>query len=276
MIKIEVKNINIEEILFSGACFRVIKENDGSITNILKDRVINLKQDKNIIYVKSSNYDNLENIIYDYFDLNRDYDYINKDIIKRNNSLKNIVNKCINYRILNQDPFEMGISYIISQSNNVKRISNIINNISNKYGKKIIFEDKEYHLFPTYDELKNITIEDLSEFKLGYRDKYIIDYIKNYKKINIDNSNDETAINVLTSINGIGLKVASCVLLFGYKRLNVFPIDTWVKKYMASNFNIKPNERDIKKYAIEHFSPYSGLIIQYLFHIERNKNNTTP
>ena len=105
MISIKVDDINIEEILLSGACFRVKKEEDGSITNILKDRVVNLKQEGNIINIKSSNYDNIENIIKDYFDLNRNYKIINNELIKKNSSLKETINKCKNYRILNQDPF---------------------------------------------------------------------------------------------------------------------------------------------------------------------------
>ena len=109
MISIKVDDINIEEILLSGACFRVKKEEDGSITNILKDRVVNLKQEGNIINIKSSNYDNIENIIKDYFDLNRNYKIINNELIKKNSSLKETINKCKNYKILNQDPFEMGI-----------------------------------------------------------------------------------------------------------------------------------------------------------------------
>ena len=140
MIKLEVENIDIKEVLFSGACFRSTLENDGSITNILKDRVINLKQEGNTIYIKSSNYENIENTIKEYFDLNRDYDSINNELVKNNNSIKDMINECKNYRILNQDPFEMGISYIISQSNNVKRISGIINNIAKEYGEKVLFE----------------------------------------------------------------------------------------------------------------------------------------
>ena len=271
MISIKVDDINIEEILLSGACFRVKKEEDGSITNILKDRVVNLKQEGNIINIKSSNYDNIENIIKDYFDLNRNYKIINNELIKKNSSLKETINKCKNYRILNQDPFEMGISYILSQSNNVKRISNMVNNISIKYGEKIIFDNKEYYLFPTYEKLKNIKIDDLKEFKLGFRDKYIIDYINKYESLNIDKLNTKEALNELMRIKGIGLKVASCILLFGYKRLDVFPIDTWVKKYMSENYNIRPNEKDIMKYAQDHFDPYSGLVIQYMFHSQRNK-----
>ena len=271
MISISVENINIEEILFSGACFRSIKEKDGSITNILRDRVVNLKQKGNIIEIKSSNDDNIENIIKEYFDLNRDYNKINEELIKKDNKLTGIINKCREYRILNQDSFEMGISYILSSANKVERISKLVNSIAYKYGDKVIFDNKEYYLFPRYEQLKDITINDLKEFKMGFRDEYIINYLKEYPLLNnLYSLNEDEAIKRLTSIKGIGLKVASCILLFGYKKLDVFPIDTWVKKYMKDNFIKTDKTNEIKKYSKEHFSPYSGLVIQYMFHSERN------
>ena len=271
MIKINVNNLNVEEILFSGACFRAVLENDGSITNILKDRVVNIKQVDNTLCVTSSNEENLESVIKEYFDLNRDYNSINKEILSKNKELSKVISKCTNYRILNQDPFEMCISYIISQNNNVKRISNIIESISKCYGKKIIFNNKEYYLFPTYEELKNIKKEDLSIFKMGFRDKYIIDYLDKYNELkDLDNINTVEALNKLMTVKGIGLKVASCILLFGYKRLDVFPIDTWVKKYMVSNYNIKDDMKTIKEFTYNKFNPYTGLVIQYMYHSMRN------
>ena len=268
--KIEVGNINIESILLSGACFRVIKEEDGSFTNILKDRVVNIKQDGNYIIVNSSNMDNIENIIKEYFDLNRDYNKINNELLK-NKYIKNTVSKCYDYRILNQDPFEISISYIISQNNNVKRISKSINEISNKYGNKITFNNKEYHLFPTYEQIKNIKIEELKEFGVGFRDKYIINYLNEYNDLyDLDKLNTEEALKRLMNIKGIGLKVASCILLFGYKRLDVFPIDTWVKKYIVEHYNIKDDVKEIKLFAEKNFKEYSGLVIQYMFHEARN------
>ena len=74
----------------------------------------------------------------------------------------------------------------------------------------------------------------------------------------------------MTSFNGIGLKIASCILLFGYKRLDVFPIDTWVKKYMMDNYGIADINK-IKEYATNKYGEYSGLAIQYMFHSKRNK-----
>ena len=269
--KINVGKLNIESILFSGACFRSVKEEDGSITNILKDRVVNIKQDGNYIYVKSSDYKDLENVIKEYFDLNRDYDSINKELIKNNPYIKNMILSCEDYRILNQDSFEMCISYIISQNNNVKRIRNSVNELCRRYGKKVLFNNKEYYLFPRYEDLKDLKVEDFRSLGIGFRDKYIKDYLDKYKSLkNIDSLNTEDALKELRSVKGIGLKVASCILLFGYKRLDVFPIDTWVKQYMHNSFNVKEDPNVIENFARKNFGNYSGLVIQYMFHYERN------
>lgn len=270
--KIELKEfIDIKEILTSGACFRFKVEEDGSITNILSDRVVNIKQDNNLLTIKSTNYDGLEKIIYEYFDLNRDYNSINSEIINNNHELKKIIDKCKNYRILNQEPFEMCISYIISQNNNVKRISKSIEILCSKYGDKVNFRGKEYYLFPKYQDIKDIMIDDLKDLKIGFRDKYIIDFLNNYENLrNINELSTEDALKELIKVKGIGMKVASCILLFGYKRLDVYPIDTWVKQYIADNYDIKNDQKVIEKFAKEHYGKYTGLIIQYMFHSQRN------
>ena len=268
---IDISDIDIEGILLSGACFRVVKESDGSFTNILDDRVISIKQDGDNIYIKSSNYDNLEKKIRYYFDLDRDYEEINNKLVNNNNGLEEMIDKCKGYRILNQNPFEMGISYIISQSNNVKRISSIVNRISERYGKKVVFNNKDYYLFPTYEDMKDLSVEDLKLLGVGFRDKYIKDYLNNYESLkDIDSLTTKEAIDKLMSIKGIGLKVASCILLFGYRRLDVFPIDTWVKQYISDNYNIKSDQKSIERFAKDNFGDYSGLVIQYMFHSQRN------
>lgn len=271
MLEVQVCNLDVNSILTSGACFRYIIEDDNSITNILKDRVINIKQDKDMLYIKSSNYENLKEVIFDYFDLNRDYAAINKELVTNNFNLKDIISRCSNYRILNQDSFEMCISYIISQNNNVKRISKTINDLSKKYGTKVIFENKEYYLFPNYEQIKNITKDELKLFGVGFRDKYIKNFIDFYPSMkDLNNLSTKEALDELMKVKGIGLKVASCILLFGYKRLDVFPIDTWVKQFISNNYNIKNNQKEIEKFAKENFGKYSGLVIQYMFHSQRN------
>ena len=278
MIKIYNKDLNLDLTLLSGQCFRQIKNIDNSFDIILSDRVINIRRNNNYLIIFSNNENNLETIVRNYFDLDTNYNKINKILISKDSSYEDIIKLNKGFHILNQNKFEMYISYIISQNNNIKRISKIIENISIKYGKKIIFNNKEYYLFPKYEDLINITINDLNEFKLGFRDKYIINAINKLKENkdflnNLDLLNTSKCLKELMKIKGIGMKVASCILLFSYHRLDVFPIDTWVKHFMSDR---KVDIKDIKTKMKNIYGDYSGLIIQYIYNYERNiKNHMT-
>ncbi len=272
MKKIQKNDINLKATLLSGQAFRIKEEIDNSFTIILNDRVVNIKEDNNYLLLNSNNELNLEEKVIEYLDLNRDYNKINNLLIKNNPDLKEIIDYSKGYKILNQPDFEMLISYIISQNNSVRNISSSIEKLSIKYGKKVIFNNKEYHLFPTFNEFKDTTIEELNECKVGFRSKYIINALNEIKKDNnylnnIYKLNSNDALNKLMEIKGIGMKVASCILLFGYSRFDTFPIDTWVKKLFKEE-----TQEKIKELAYEKYGEYSGLVIQYMFHYSRNKN----
>lgn len=274
--RLEVKDINLYDTFFSGQCFRMIIEEDGSITNVIKDRVINIREENGYLVINSNNEVNLEEVIKDYLDLYRNYDEINDIISNKNDILKSNIELVKGYKILKQDRFEMFITYIISQNNRVSKISKSVEKLSQKFGEKVTFNDKDYYLFPKFEEIKDITLEELREAGVGFRDKYIkeaLEFLENNPKFleEIDNMDTERAIEELTKIKGIGLKVASCILMFGYSRFDSFPIDTWVKKFVSENFNIKDNMKDISSFMKNTFGEYSGLAIQYFYHIERNK-----
>ncbi len=275
MIKINKKDLDLRSTLLSGQCFRVFEE-DNKFINILKDRVVLMWEEKDHLCAESDNYENLENILLEYFDLNTDYEMINRELSDKDKYMNKIIPKCRGYKILKQDHFEMYLSFIISQNNNVKRIGGTVEKLSRKYGKKVIFKDHEYYLFPSFDSLCNIKIDDIKEMGLGYRDKYIINALE-YLKTNTDlfrkltDMSDEEAINELMKINGIGLKVASCILLFGFHKLGVYPIDRWVKKNISINYKYLINDyNNIMKFARRNYGKYCGVAIQYMFHSERN------
>lgn len=272
MKKIFKKDINLYDTITCGQIFRYYIDNNR-YTLILEDRVVELYDDDTYIYIESSNEYNIENIVINYLDLNRDYNKINNQLISSDESLRDIIDKCNGFKIINQYPFETMISYIISANNNVRNIQKSVNLISEKYGDKIIFKDKVYYLFPTLDKMIHISIDELNDLKLGFRSKYIYDFVNNINTNDIKKINDmptSLALNYLMSFKGIGLKIASCILLFGYSRLDVFPIDTWVKKYMNDTYNIKDINK-IEEFARNKYKEYSGLVIQYMFHSKRNK-----
>ena len=178
--------------------------------------------------------------------------------------------------MIHQDPFETIIAYIISQNNRVPSIANALNLLSFKYGEKVIFKNKEYYLFPSIDKLKTLSILDFRNCKVGFRDKYLYEIIRSIENNLLDiesiyNMNSELALKYLISFKGIGNKVASCILLFAYQKFDVYPIDTWVKKFMKEDYNIE-GEQNIKKFTFETYKEYSGLAIQYMFNYKRNKN----
>ena len=276
MIKIKIKRpFKLNDTITCGQIFRFFKQEDESFDIILKDRVINVYMKDDCLYVSSNDENNLERIVKDYFDLDNDYALMNNYLRKSDKKIIPAVDFSDGLMMIKQDPFETIIEYIISANNGVPQISNALNNIALRYGKKILFNNKEYYLFPTYKDLKDISVNDLRECKVGFRDKYLkamIDKLNN-NEINLDefyNLDTKEALDKLMENMGIGPKVASCILLFAYQKYDVFPIDTWVKKIMKKEYNIV-GENNIRKFAKEVYGKYSAIAIQYLFNYSRNK-----
>lgn len=275
MIKIECNDFNLDESINCGQIFRFNKESDNSYTIPLSDRIINVKQENNILIVNSNDENNLEDIVKVLFDLDTDYNEFNKVLMETDNKLIPIIDKCKGFKIFRLNQFETIISYIISANNNVRNIKNSVDLLSIKYGEKVIWNSNEYYLFPTAHSLKSITIEELNSMKLGFRSKYVYEIINKTNSNEIDLNYIESidtkeALEYLVKYKGIGLKVASCILLFGYGRYDVFPIDTWVKKTMTEFYGVN-DMKSIQKIINEKYGKYSGIVIQYMFHYKRNK-----
>ena len=273
---LKVNNFNLKDTVTCGQIFRFEELDDSSYDIILTDRVINIKQENDNLIINSSNMNNIEEVIRNYFDLDYDYESINNKLLKIDINNKEIIDSCYGLKMINEPRLEVIISYILSSNNRVPQIKSALDNISKTYGQKVIFNNKEYYLFPSLEELSKCDIETLRSCKTGFRDKYIYEFINKVKNkefdINsIDNMNSEEALDYLMTLNGIGEKVASCILLFGYHRFDVFPIDTWVKKYMKDKYNIEGID-NIRKFTYDKYKKLSGIAIQYMFHYKRNKN----
>lgn len=270
-----IKNFNLNDTVTCGQIFRYQKEDDDSYTIILKDRVINVKYDGNNLYVDSNNEENLKEVILKYFDLDRDYSKINKILVEKDNSIKEIVESCTGLKMINSYPFETIISYIISANNSVPSIKKSVDMISQNYGDKISFRGKDYYLFPTPEKLKGITASEYRKCSVGFRDKYIEEIVKvinndpNYLE-NFNHIDSLSSFEILLKEKGIGPKVASCILLFAYQKFDVFPVDTWVKKVMKEKYNVE-GEKNIREQAKKIYGEYSGIAIQYMFHYGRNR-----
>lgn len=274
----EIENFDAKAIFTCGQAFRWYEESDGSFTTVHLGRVLNVLNEKDRVIFKGTNLKEFDEIWMDYFDLNTDYKEIRK-VLSNNEILPKAMEYGEGIRILNQNHFEMLISFIISANNMIPRIKKSIEVISMRYGKFICEdENRKYYSFPTVEELSRATVEDLRKFaKVGFRDKRIFDTVNMIlnEKIDLDNfENLETDIlrEELLKFSGVGNKVADCIMLFSYKRGEVFPVDVWIKRVMEELF-IKEETpvKKISKEADRIFGKYAGYAQQYLFYYGREE-----
>ncbi len=265
-------SFDIGQTLECGQCFRFNKLSEGEYVIIACSRVLHIKQSEHSIEFYPCDKKDFDDIWRVYFDLDRDYGKIKNILAQIDDVLKKAVDFAPGIRILNQEPWECLISFIISQNNRIPMIKQVIRNISEKYGTS--FED--YFLFPTLEQIKDISQEELMSCKTGFRAKYIIDAVKNVKSGNVDfeklkNVSTENAREKLMEIKGVGEKVSDCVLLFSMGRRDVFPTDVWVKRVMEHfYFEGKDTKiKDIHSFAEDKFGELSGFAQQYLFHYAR-------
>ena len=272
------KSFELKDIFDCGQCFRWNIEEDGSYTGVFGKNILNVKRDGKNINFKGICDENIEDIIYDYFDLNRDYERIKETLSEIDENMKKSVLYGKGIRILNQDLWETIISFIISANNNIPRIKGIIERLSKKYGSEISFNGKEYYTFPTPEQLKDVTVEDYRKLGLGFRDIRLYETTQMILNKDIDleklknNPNTIEVREELLKLSGVGPKVADCILLFStLKRFEVFPIDVWVRRvmndlYIKQEDETKVSKKQIEKIAEEKFGNLAGLAQQYLFY----------
>jgi len=257
------ENFDLAMTLDCGQAFRWKCDENGVWSGVVKGKALSIKKENNDIVLLNTSKEDFLNIWYDYFDLNRDYGKIIKKI-SCDNTLKKASSFGEGIRILNQEPFEALCSFIISQNNNIPRIKGIIERLCAKYGEKI----GEGYSFPTARVLSKLNVDDLSDIRMGFRAKYIIDASKKVAsgEINLNSLigiDTDTARQELMKIKGVGPKVADCTLLFSLKHFSAFPKDVWIKRALEELF-----PQGVPECAKE----YGGIVQQYIFFYSRSGN----
>lgn len=277
----DLNSFEPKHIFECGQCFRWNKQLDESYTGIFGKNVINVKKEDNKIIFKGIADGNIEEICNKYFDLDRDYEQIKLKLSAIDDNIKTSIQYGQGIRLLNQDLWETIISFIISANNNIPRIKGIIEKICKKYGNKILFNEREYYTFPTPEELLKAEMVDLKNLGLGFRDirvyettRKIVNNDVNLQKLQ-QNKDTNCVRETLLTLPGVGPKVADCILLFStLKRLEVFPIDVWIRRiinelYIKNENEAKVNKKQIEQIAKEKYGNLAGIAQQYLFYWKR-------
>lgn len=207
-----------------------------------------------------------------YFDLNTDYSKI-KALLKSNKIIGKMIDFGYGIRILKADTEEMIFSFIISQNNNIKRIKKIVEKLC-EVGDEINDENGSYKAFPSSQILSKQPMEFFESLGAGYRASFLketADFLATQNLDEIKKLSTDEILEYLMQIKGIGPKVASCALLFGFGRMEKFPVDTWLEKVYYNHFSSEKRTRpQIQEFFENEFKEYSGIAQQYLFYYEMN------
>lgn len=277
-----INYMDLEKIALSGQCFRMHMIDKEHAELVAYGKYLQIAKLPDNKYAFSCTEDEFNSIWYNYFDLDRDYEAIIRDIDVDDNYLISASEYSYGIRILRQEAFETLISYIISQRRSIPSIMTSVERLSSKYGKKINISDlkldykifakpikNEYYSFPSPAELDFAQISDYKDMGVGYRADYIFDAVK---KINCNRINllqfydltDEELFKALMDMHGVGIKVTNCVMLYAYSRTKAFPIDVWIQRILDRYYN---GYFDLNKYGNS-----NGILQQLMFYYERTKS----
>lgn len=262
------QDFDIVQTLNCGQIFRyVIDGNTAKVFSQNKKAEIRFSADKIEIETADVEY------FFNFFDLTTDYTKIKNELLK-DELVAPAVMFAPGIRIINNDAYEMMISFIISANNNIGRIKKSIKYLCTHFGKNC----GDYFAFPTLEELKKATVQDFVAAGLGYRAEYMFDTVQKLTPQTIENlklADNQTKFDILTSFKGIGEKVANCIMLFGLGVKDVFPVDVWINKVYNHIFNTNIDDRKkITRELTARYGKLSGYAQQYFYYYYReNKIN---
>ena len=260
---LDKNDFNIKEILECGQIFSFVKQEDGYIVYSSNKcaKVVESEDGYKILTNDSSYFEN-------FFDLKTDYTKI-KNTLKKEPILKEPIEFGKGIRILKQDLFETLISFIVSANNNIKRIQLILSRLRSSLGKDM----GTYHAFPSRESMLKKDEDFYKDIGAGYRASYLYKVIRQVDEERLkeyDNLPTPELRNKLIELSGVGPKVADCILLFGYGRKDVFPVDTWIAKMYNKYYEPIENREEIRKRLTHQFGDLSGYAQQYLFYFMRS------
>lgn len=264
----DTSEFDIRHILDCGQVFRYRKCGD-CYTLLSNDAKCLLIRENDCVIIKTSFVDYFVN----YFDLNNNYEVI-KNKLATYQGLEDALDFGSGIRLLNQDPLETIISFIVSANNNIPRIKGIIERLCEGLG-----ENKgDYYAFPSLLALAECGEDFYKSIGAGYRSKYLDKVSKELLASDIEEIAKLDTVNArkkLMELSGVGQKVADCILLFAYKKTDLFPMDTWSKKiYKFLGFEDTSSVKKMSETLVDHFQNLSGYAQQYLYYYYRTIKNT--
>lgn len=265
MVTKTIEHFSLGQICRSGQCFRMEERGDGMFAVMAGSRYLEVHQQGNRCGF-DCNEEEFERFWSRYFGLDQDYGTYMAQIDGRDDYLRAAAAYGSGIRILRQDLWEMLVSFLISQQNNIVRIRRCIGNLCQAYGEeKQNRRGEVYHAFPLPEALAGLEEDALQACNLGYRSKYVVRAARSVMAGELDlkavsEKNYPDAKEELLKLYGVGTKVADCICLFALHHLEAFPVDTHISQAMQKHYP--------QGFPVQRYQGIQGVMQQYIFYYE--------
>lgn len=269
--KTKISNLNLEQTLTSGQTFAWHKYDDFYVGSFIESAMVVKQVEEEIFWQTYPEKDNIE-FFRNYFNLNSNHGKAIQEISK-DSKIQPALKNYSDIRILNQNFEQTMLSFILASNKNIKAIKKSLNYFQNKYNNQINTDGLGVKLFPKPEFFHDLKLEDYKPSGVGYRAKYLKHAAENLVSGSIQKHEiEDQQRDELIKINGIGNKVADCIMTFslGYKEIT--PIDIWTERVVRNIYkNTKSkNYKQIRKWFKRKFGKNTALAGQILFEYLRN------
>jgi N-glycosylase/DNA lyase len=176
-------------------------------------------------------------------------------------------------RIIRQPIWECLATFLTSAMKQVSHIRSISLAVRKRFGKKVRLGSLELHTFPAPEVIAACNLNDLLECRLGFRARNVLATAQMIaaNKIQLKELSSlptAEARELLCRFPGVGDKIANCVLLFAYERMDAVPIDVWIGRALRQTYFSEDQPIGASRLSefCSYFGPYAGYAQQYLFH----------
>ena len=268
---------DLDATLACGQAFGWERDVDGWV-GVIRGRWVRLAAVRGGIKVQLAKPSSDISWLKDYLQTNVNIGEIVATFPEHDEHLREAVRTCAGLRLVRQEPWECLASFILSSTKQIVQIRQIVRALCERHGSSVIVPcgEASRFAFPTAAQLAVLSEADLRACKMGFRAPYLLAAARRVAsgEINlaaVGHMDLAMAREELMKLDGVGEKIADCVLLFAYGFPTAFPVDVWVRRVLTQFYfrgrNVKPER--LRRFIEKHFGPNAGYAQQYLFHYVR-------
>ncbi|HPY44193.1 MAG TPA: DNA glycosylase [Clostridia bacterium] len=255
----KIPDFNLALTANSGQSFRFHQQGKGVFSLTACGRHVFIEQLPSETCRFSCNAEEFASVWHPYLDLDRDYSALGALIGANDTFLARAYQYARGIRILRQEPFEALICFIVSQRKSIPAIRSCVEALARRYGKPIC---PDAFAFPEPAALAAANAAELAACGLGYRVPYVLETARmvdgGVVSLEALRHLDDAALEAaLQRFPGVGRKVAACVMLFAYQRMEAFPVDVWIERVLREHYP--------EGFPAYRFKGMAGILQQYLF-----------